>query len=218
MKKWKIIKGTEKDFEGAPEETTVLISGKWSHSHQYWADKFEHGSNFVITSYPHWYPQGQLDGIFEEGYVTAERIEVEDEMFLNHGWLINGTFTQDDRYAKWASQHGYEVISIEDKENKKDILDIILETSLKVQDRTEGYVLRKLNEEVGEVGEALLALAKGEPTDEELSGEIADVIITVVDLLYVHYSDIGMSSSGVKTIIEKAVERKTKKWVEKRGV
>ncbi len=218
MKKWKIIKGTEKDFEGAPEEITVLISGDWF-THQYWADKFEHGSNFVVNYSPDWYPQGQLDDMdLDKGHIIAERVEVEDQMTIPRGWLVNGKFTEDDRYAKWASQHGYEVISIEDKQNKKDILDIILETSLKVQDRTEGYVLRKLNEEVGEVGEALLALAKHESTDEPLSGEIADVIISVVDLLYVHYSEIGMSPASVKTLIEEAVERKTLKWIEKRGV
>lgn len=218
MKKWKIIKGTEKDFEGAPEEVTVLISGNWLHSQKYWAEKFEHGSNFVVTSYPDCYPQGQLDGIFKNGYVVAERVEVEDHMAIPRGWLVNDKFTQDDSYAKWASKHGYEVIAIEDKNNKKDILDVILETSLKVQDRTEGYVLRKLNKEVGEVGEALLALAKYQSTDEPLSGEIADVIITVVDLLYVHYSEIGMSSSSVKTLIEEGVKRKTEKWIKKRGV
>lgn len=228
MKKWKIIKGTEEDFKNCPDWVRVV----YQHGEDDDRDDFRgfvsewalgadmaYGSTTgpdSSTAYT------KLDGYFEVGYPIAERVEVEEEMSVTKGWLVNGKFTEDDQYANWASKHGYEVIAIKDETKGPDILDIILKGSTEANPRPVGQILKHLNEEVGEVGETLLLIAQGAEPDEMLEGEVADVILCAVDLLFVH---VNLLSGGcltyqqvtqeVKDLIEDAVKRKTDKWISK---
>lgn len=228
MKKWKIIKGTEEDFKNCPDWVRVV----YQHGEDDDRDDFRgFVSEWVLgadmaygsttgpdssTAYT------KLDGYFEVGYPIAERVEVEEEMSVTKGWLVNGKFTEDDQYANWASKHGYEVIAIKDETKGPDILDIILKGSIEANPRPVGQVLKHLNEEVGEVGETLLLIAHGALPDELVEGEVADVILCAVDLLFVHVKtetngmwDDARVVQEVKDLIEDAVKRKTEKWISK---
>lgn len=219
MQKWKITKGTEENFIGAPEWCTQVTKHiptqvqMWEENFGVLGSKYQtQGKDFV------W----ELDeNASNEGFVViAERVPVEDIMAIPRGWLVNGKFTEDDRYAKWATEHDYEVIAIHDPTTAPSIVDVILETSMAVQGRPVRQVYKKLCEEVGEVGDALLAIADGAVPDELVEGEVADVIICAVDLLFVHIqraSDGDLTDAQValevKNLLENAVEAKTKKWI-----
>jgi NTP pyrophosphatase (non-canonical NTP hydrolase) len=225
MQKWKIIKGTEADFINCPDWVTVVFKTSGTNGRGY-ASKWEVGADLVYGDASKG-PNSQnaddeLQGWYQAGFLIGERVPVEDVMAIPRGWLVNGKFTEDDRYAQWATQHGYEVIAIHDNESQPSIVDVILETSLNVPGRSVRHVYKKLCEEVGEVGDALLAIAEHEEPDEPLEGEIADVIICAVDLLFVskfyerewHHSPEEVADI-VKDLLRDRVKAKTQKWMEK---
>lgn len=225
MQKWKITKGSEENFIGAPEWCTQVTKHEptgtlmWEQNFGVIGCKYQtQGKDFV------W----ELDETASnEGFVViAERVPVEDIMAIPRGWLVNGKFTEDDRYAKWATEHGYEVIAIHNPMAIPSIVDIILETSINVQGRPVRQVYKKLCEEVGEIGDALLAIADGAMPDELVEGEVADVIICAVDLLFVHLQkEAGgrltdkQVAHEVQNLLEDRVKAKTAKWaaIDKRG-
>lgn len=227
MKKWKIIKGTESDFKDCPDWVKVVYTCS-SNSDEFrgFVSEWVFGAKMVYgrktTGPDSQVPTDELMGYFEMGTPIAERVEIEEEMSVTKGWLVNGKFTEDDQYANWASKHGYEVIAIKDETKGPDILDIILKGSVEANPRPVGQVLKHLNEEVGEVGETLLLIAHGALPDEMVEGEVADIILCAVDLLFVH---VKTQSNGmwddervvqeVKDLIEDAVKRKTEKWISK---
>lgn len=73
---WKITKGTEKDFEGAPESVTVLIDGSFG-GEKFFADKFEIGSPYYNAR--SLIQGGNLYGIYKNGEVVAQREWIEHE-------------------------------------------------------------------------------------------------------------------------------------------
>lgn len=223
MQKWKIIKGTEADFINCPDWVTAVFQ---THGEgRGYVSKWQEGAEMVfgdlLKGPDSQTPIHKLLGYYELRTVLAERVPVEDVMAIPRGWLVNGKFTEDDRYAQWATQHGYEVVAIHDTEPAPSIVDVILETSLNVPGRSVRHVYRKLCEEVGEVGDALLAIAEHEEPDEPLEGEIADLIICAVDLLFVskfynrewHYSPEEVADI-VKDLLQDRVKAKTQKWME----
>jgi len=228
MKKWKIIKGTEADFKNCPDWVKVVYQhGKDDERPDFrgFVSEWALGADMVYgtkTGPDSTDAYDKLQGYFEVGYPIAERVEIEEEMSVTKGWLVNGKFTEDDQYANWASKHGYEVIAIKDETKRPDILDIILKGSTEANPRPVGQVLKHLNEEVGEVGETLLLIAHGALPDELVEGEVADVILCAVDLLFVHVKteangmwDDERVVQEVKDLIEDAVKRKTEKWISK---
>lgn len=230
MQKWKIIKGTEEDFINCPDWVTVVFKEEGRSHFRGYVSSWEKGAQLSYGEVGRG-PWNQiafdnLQGYFEVGIPIAERVPVEDIMAIPRGWLVNGKFTEDDRYAKWATEHGYEVIAIHNPMAIPSIVDIILETSMNVKDRPVRQVYKKLCEEVGEVGDALLAIADGVTPDEPVEGEIADVIICAVDLLFVHIQkEAGGGLTGqqvaheVQNLLEDRVKAKTAKWaaIDKRG-
>jgi len=71
--KWKIVKGTEADFIGAPEGTTVRIGGGRLHG-EYWARACRRGSPFCHVTEDRLV--GGLNDIYKHGTVIAERVQV----------------------------------------------------------------------------------------------------------------------------------------------
>lgn len=227
MKKWKIVKGKEADFKNCPDWVHVVFKhpGSTQAGFRGFVSEWVFGADMTYGNRngpDNQEPKDKLMGYFDLGEPIAERIEIEDEMSIPKGWLVNGKFTEDDQYANWASKHGYEVIAIKDETKGPDILDIILKGSLEAKPRPVRQVLKHLNEEVGEVADALLAIADGAVPDELVEGEVADVILCAVDLLFVH---VKAQADGVLTytqvveetkyLIEEAVKRKTQKWIDK---
>lgn len=223
MQKWKIIKGTEEDFINCPDWVTVVFKEEGRSHFRGYVSSWEKGAQLSYGEVGRG-PWNQiafdkLHGYFEVGIPIAERVPVEDVMAIPRGWLVNGKFTEDDRYAKWASEHGYEVIALQEPTVVPSIVDVILETSLSVPRRPVRQVYKKLVEEVGEVGDALLAIADGVDPDEPVEGEIADVIICAVDLLFVHLQKQAggcltdeQVADEVKNLLEDRVKAKTEKW------
>lgn len=227
MKKWKIIKGTEADFKNCPDWVRVVFkhAGSAQAGFRGFVSEWVFGADMTYGNRngpDSQVPTDELLGYFDVGNPIAERVEIEEEMSIPKGWLVNGKFTEDNQYANWASKHGYEVIAIKDETKGPDILDIILKGSTEANPRPVGQILKHLNEEVGEVGETLLLIAQGAEPDEMLEGEVADVILCAVDLLFVH---VKAQADGVLTytqvveetkyLIEEAVKRKTQKWIDK---
>lgn len=223
MQKWKIIKGTEEDFINCPDWVTVVFKEEGRSHFRGYVSSWEKGAQLSYGEVGRG-PWNQiafdhLHGYFEIGIPIAERVPVEDVVSIPRGWLVNGKFTEDDRYAQWASVHGYEVIAIHDPSDAPSIVDVILETSMRVQERPVRQVYKKLCEEVGEVGDALLAIADGAVPDELVEGEIADVIICAVDLLFVHIQKQAdecltdqQVAEQVQYLLQDRIKAKTSKW------
>lgn len=230
MKKWKIIKGKESDFKNCPDWVKVVFQhdGSMNPNWRGFVSEWVFGADMVygdVAGPEYKNPDNRLAGYFDIGTPIAERVEIEEEMSITKGWLVNGKFTEDDKYAKWASEHGYEVIALKDETKGSDILDVILKGSLEAKPRPTRQVFKHLHEEVGEVGDALIAMAEGSFPDEAIEGEVADVILCAVDLLFVHVKsefeamwDDERVAQEVKYLIEEAVKRKTQKWVSKSQV
>lgn len=89
----------------------------------------------------------------------------------------------------------------------------ILEVSSTIKnDRTIESVAIKAGEEMGEVMSEVSKLTRHttyKTQHDSLKMEIADAIITLVDLGYVHYGD------NFQKILEEAIEKKIIKWEEK---
>lgn len=73
MAAWKYIKGSEKDFEGAPEWATVRVGGKIL-TLEYWADGFKKGN--ACISCDGGGKQIRMDGIYDCGDIIAQRERV----------------------------------------------------------------------------------------------------------------------------------------------
>lgn len=67
------------------------------------------------------------------------------------------------------------------------VLDIVRVSSIAPRGRSQHYVLGKCTEELGEIATVVNKPDVEHP--EPLEGEVADLIISAVDLLYVHYRD-----------------------------
>jgi len=86
-------------------------------------------------------------------------------------------------------------------------------------DRDVFRVMSKLTEECGEA--ATIINKPNEKHAEGLNGEVADVILAAVDLLYVHVRDALPNLSHedaatvTKTLLEKSIKKKVSKWREK---
>lgn len=223
MQKWKIIKGSEIDFLNCPDWVTIVFTDENTfEGFRGYVSKWEKGAALVYGEVgkgpDSQNPECYLDGYYDVGVPIAERVPVEEVMAIPRGWLVNGKFTEDDRYAQWATQHGYEVIAIQESVPVPSIVDVILDTSMKVPGRPIRQVYKKLAEEVGEVGDALLAIADGAIPDEMVEGEVADVIICAVDLLFVHiqkqapYLTDTQVAHQVQNLLEDRVKAKTEKW------
>lgn len=101
----------------------------------------------------------------------------------------------------------------------EELIDItpILDVATAAPERTEHFVLAKLQEESGE-----LARAVNQPdrVDEAVSGEVADVILTVVDLLFLNlqndprFANVHPSDLRCITVdlINEQIAKKTAKW------
>ena len=66
--------------------------------------------------------------------------------------------------------------------------------SAKVPDRTQHYVLGKCTEELGEI--ASIINKPDKVHSEPLEGEVSDIIISAIDLLYVYYKDLNPDLSS----------------------
>lgn len=102
-----------------------------------------------------------------------------------------------------------------------DIIDDTLEVS-KIEGkhiRDEFRVISKLTEECGEA--ATIINKPHEKHPEGLNGEVADVIITAIDLLFVHVRDSLPNLSPdehvaiTKSLLTSAANKKIKKWKDK---
>lgn len=93
----------------------------------------------------------------------------------------------------------------------------ILDVATAAPERSEHFVLAKLQEESGELARAI---NQPERVDEAVSGEVADVILTVVDLLYLNlqndprFANVHPSDLRCITVdlINKQIAKKTSKW------
>lgn len=104
----------------------------------------------------------------------------------------------------------------------EETLDIgcVFDVAYKAPSRSQHYVLAKLMEEAGEIARAV---NQPERVDEAVSGEAADIIITVLDLLYLnmqsdakfsHLSNSEICCIAVETL-NKQLKKKTTKWASK---
>lgn len=100
-----------------------------------------------------------------------------------------------------------------------EIYKVIMTSESIDQLRTVGSVYMALAEEMGEVTKCL---TKPGEVDEHISGELSDLIITAIDLLYVYNRDIGGHSPKdaaqiTASQLGKQIPLKTDKWVKKYG-
>lgn len=107
----------------------------------------------------------------------------------------------------------------EDEQPSQHTLDIskLVHTSLFANPRTPDYVFRKLVEESGEIAKAL---NQPERCYEPVKVEIADLVISALDLLLVHeiQEDPTLSVGDVLHDFQEIVNAKISKWAKQQGV
>lgn len=108
---------------------------------------------------------------------------------------------------------------VEEDQPSQHTLDItkLVHTSLYANPRTPDYVFRKLVEESGEIAKAL---NQPERCYEPVKVEIADLIISALDLLLVHeiQEDPSLTVSDVLYDFQEIVNTKISKWAKQQGI
>ncbi len=104
---WEYVKGSEADFEGAPDEATVLIGG-YKLMGRYWAECFRPDAKYKNCNI-----KGRLDGalknIHTDGEIIAERRKVDDLQSRTNDANLQQGFNTVQRPAHY-NQSGIECI------------------------------------------------------------------------------------------------------------